>query len=175
MIPAELVYLLIAVAIGLLLYRYFTGRGGIELLRGDFAGLPAEGQLEVRHHHVRWRATDEVSFAAGWQLASGHPVVLHVRFDEDGEPGQAGDEPDLGHLDVSVGGRSLVSDVGWTEKIRDRTLRADVEAVLKALAREARVARSDASRVAAAKRVGDEPDAGDDRGESDGGPSERQM
>lgn len=172
MIPAELLYLLIALILGLLLYRYFTGRGGIELLRDDYAGLPAEGQVEVRSHLVRWRATDEVSFAAAWQLASGHPVVMHVRFDEADGQEQPRAEPDLGHLDISVGGRSLVSDVGWTEKIRDRTLRADVEAVLKALAREARVARSDATRVAAAKPVGDERDEHPGRSED---PPGRQM
>ncbi|MFO7532387.1 MAG: hypothetical protein R6W93_07975, partial [Candidatus Limnocylindrales bacterium] len=45
-------------------------------------------------------------------------------------------------------------DVGWTEKIRDRGLRADTEMVLQALAAEAKRARSDAARVAAARVVG---------------------
>jgi len=150
MIPIELVYLLFAIATGALLYRYYTGRGGLEILRDDYAGLPHEGSIEVRHHLIRWRGAEGGSFVAAWQLESGHFVVMRVVFDEPDE-----EEPDLGHIDISVDKRKVVKDAGWTEKIRDRALRADVEAILKVLMREARVARSDKTRLAAAKPVGE--------------------
>ena len=44
-------------------------------------------------------------------------------------------------------------DLGWTERIRDRSLRSEVEAVLRILMREAKVARSDKTRLASAKPV----------------------
>lgn len=156
MIPMELLYLLVALGIGALLYRYFTGRGGIVITRVDYAGLPDEGQIEVRHHLVRWKGADEDSFVAAWQLESGHVVVMRVIFDEADE-----EEPDLGHIDISIDRREAVKGAGWTEKIGDRALRADVEAILKVLAREAKTARSDKARLAAAKPVGD------DRGNED--------
>jgi hypothetical protein len=151
MIPTELLYLLVALALGFVLYRYFTGRGGTQILRPDYAGLPDEGQVEVRHHDVRWKAAEGDSFVAAWPLSSGQLVVMRVVFDEADE-----EEPDLGHVDLSVDRRELAKNVAWTEKIRDRALRADVEAILKALAREAKVARSDRTRLAAAKPVGDD-------------------
>ena len=147
----ELLYLLAAIAVGFGLYRYFTGHGGTEIVRADYAGLPAEGHVEVRHHDVRWKVAEGDSFVAAWQLESGHFVVMRVVFDEADD-----DEPDAGHLDISIDKRQAARDVGWTEKIRDRALRADVEAILKVLAREARTARSDSTRVARAKPVGDE-------------------
>jgi hypothetical protein len=155
-IPIELVYLLVAVGIGMLIWRYFTGHGGIDIVREDYAGLPAEGQIVVRHHQVRWEAAEDDSFVAAWQLASGHFVIMRVHFDEGDE-----DAPDQGHLELRVDKRVLAEGVGWTEKIRDRALRADVEAVLKVLAREARTARSDRSRLGRARSVGDDRPGGE--------------
>ena len=152
-IPMELVYLLVALGLGALLYRYFTGRGGMEILRGDYAGLPDEGQVEVRHHLVRWKGADEDSFVAAWQLESGHVVMMRVVFD-----GADEEEPDLGHLEIRVDKRVTVDGAGWTEKIRDRALRGDVEAILRQLQREAKVARSDKTRLAGARKVGDDRD-----------------
>ena len=151
MIPMELLYLLVAAAVGAVLYRYFTGRGGVEITRVDYTGLPDEGEVEVRHHVVRWKGAEGDSFVAAWQIQSGQLVVMRVVFDEANE-----EEPDLGHIDVSIDRRSAVKGAGWTEKVRDRTLRTDVETILKALAREARMARSDKARLAAAKPVGDD-------------------
>jgi len=151
MIPMELFYLIAAAGLGLLLYRYFTGRGGLEILRDDYAGLPHEGSIEVRHHLIRWKGAEGGSFVAAWQLESGHFVVMRVVFDEPDE-----EEPDLGHIDIRVDKRRVVKDAGWTEKIRDRALRADVEAILKVLMREAKSGRSDKTRLAAARLVGDD-------------------
>jgi hypothetical protein len=149
MIPMELVYLLIAAGLAALVYRYLTGHGGVEILRPDFAGLPARGQLVVREHEVRWTAADDDSFVAAWQLASGQIVAMQVAFD-----GADEDAPDLGRMELSIDRRRVARDIGWTEKIRDRGLRADAEAVLHALGAEARRARSDAARVAGARVVG---------------------
>lgn len=148
-VPTELLYLLIALGIGLLLYRYFTTRGGIEILRPDYAGLPDEGRLEVRHHLVRWRVANDDAFVVAWQLESGHVIYMRVVFDAAHE-----DEPDLGRLDIRIDRRQEVKGVAWTEKIRDRALRSDVEAILRVLQREAKSARSDKTRVARAKPVG---------------------
>ena len=150
-IPTELLYLLVALGIGLLLYRYFTTRGGIEILRPDYEGLPEAGSVEVRHHHVRWRAATEDAFVVAWQLESGHVIYMRVVFDGANE-----DEPDLGRLDIRVDRRQEVKGVAWTEKIRDRALRADVEAILRVRQREAKTARSDRTRLAKARQVGDE-------------------
>jgi len=152
-IPMELLYLLIAVSLGALVYRYVTGRGGVQILRPDFAGLPARGQVLAQQHDVRWSAADDDSFVAAWQLESGQLVAMQVVFDRLDEQ-----DPDLGRMELSVERRRIARDIGWTEKIRDRTLRADVEAVLKALAREAKRARSDEARLAAAKVVSGERD-----------------
>mgnify|MGYP001817183167 CR=1 FL=1 len=150
-IPTELLYLLIALGIGLLLYRYFTTRGGIEILRPDYEGLPDEGRVEVRHHLVRWRVANDDAFVAAWQLESGHVIYMRVVFD-----GADEDEPNLGHLDIRIDRRQEVKGVAWTEKIRDRALRSDVEAILRVLQREAKSARSDKTRVARARQVGDD-------------------
>ncbi len=153
MIPMELVYLLAAIGLGALIYRYVTGRGGVEILRPDYAGLPARGRVAVRQHELRWSSVADDSFVGAWQLEDGHLIVMHVTFDGSDE-----EEPDLGRMDVSIDRRRIVRGVRWTEKIHDRTLRSDVEAALKALAREAERARSDAARLAAAKPVGDDRD-----------------
>ena len=150
-IPAEVFYVAVAVAIGALLYRYFTTRGGIELLRPDYARLPVEGQAPVGAHLVRWRASDDGSFVAAWPLESGQAVLMEVVFDRSDQ-----EEPDAGRLSVRVDRRQLVRDVGWTERIRDRSLRSDVEAVLRVLQHEAAQARSDRQRVASARIVGDD-------------------
>jgi hypothetical protein len=155
----ELLYALVAIALGVLLYRYFAGRGGVEILRGDFDGLPDHGQVEVRHHRVRWKTAGGDSFLVGWQLESGHVVLMDVVFDAADT-----DEPDLGHIDLRIGRREIASGVGWTERIRDRALRSDVEAILKALMREAKSARSDRTRLAGARPVGDDRHDGGRRG-----------
>lgn len=151
MIPMELVYLLIAAGLAALVYRYVTGRGGVEIRRPDLAGLPARGQVVVGQHEVRWSAADDDSFVAAWQLESGQLVAMQVVFDRTEEQNR-----DLGRMELRIDRRRVARDIGWTEKIRDRTLRSDVEIVLKALAGEARRARSDAARVAGAKVVGDD-------------------
>ena len=81
-IPNELLYVLAALVIGYLLYRYFTGHGGIEVRREDYAGLPEEGHLDARSHLVRWKVAEGDSFVAAWQLGSGHFVVMRVVFDD---------------------------------------------------------------------------------------------
>lgn len=154
-IPTELLYVLAAFAIGFVLYRYFTGHGGLEIRRGDYAGLPAEGHLEVRNHIVRWKVAEGDSFVAAWQLSSGHFLVMRVVFDDGDE-----DDPDLGYIDVDIDKRQAVSGASWTDRIRDRALRNDVEGILKMLQREAKVARSDKARVASARPVGDDRDQG---------------
>lgn len=153
-IPNELLYLIAAIVVGFLLYRYFTGHGGIEIRREDYKGLPAEGHLEARHHTVRWKVAEGDSFVAAWQLASGHFIVMRVVFDDVDE-----DDPDLGYVDVDIDKREAVSGASWTDKIRDRSLRTDVEGILRMLQREAKEARSDRTRVAGARVVGDERDA----------------
>lgn len=155
-LPTELIYLLAAACTGLLLYRYFSGRGGVVIERARFDGLPGEGQVLAHPHLVRWQVAGDDFFVAAWQIGGERFVVMEVRFDEDDE-----DEPALGRLGVSVDGTMVVSGIGWTEKIRDRSLRADVESVLKALAREATIARSDTTRSAAAKSVGGGRDQGE--------------
>jgi hypothetical protein len=152
-IPNELIYLLVALAIGIVLYRYFTGHGGIEIRREDYAGLPEEGHIEARHHVVRWKVAEGDSFVAAWQLESGHFLVMRVVFDDVDE-----EDPDLGYIDVDIDKRAAVSGASWTDKIRDRTLRSDVEGILRMLQREAKVTRSDKTRVASAKPVGDDRD-----------------
>ncbi len=94
---------------------------------------------------------DDNSVVAAWQLEDGHLVALRVAFDRADE-----EEPDLGHLEIRIDQRRVEAGVRWTEKIHDRTLRADVEAILKALTTEARRARSDQVRVSAAKHIGDD-------------------
>jgi len=150
-IPTELLYILAAFAIGYVLYRYFTGHGGMEIRRGDYKGLPDEGHLEARSHVVRWKVAESDSFVAAWQLGSGHYLVMRVVFDDVDE-----EDPDLGYIDVDIGGREAVSGASWTDKIRDRSLRNDVEGILKMLQREAKLARSDRSRLASARPVGDD-------------------
>jgi hypothetical protein len=150
-LPSELLYLLAALVIGVVLYRYFTGHGGIEIRRGDYAGLPEDGAVEVHGSRLRWRLTEGDSFVAGWELSSGNVVVLRVVFDVVDD-----DDPDLGYVDVDIDGRKRVSAASWTDKILDRSLRSDVEAVLRTLMREAKVARSDATRLAGARSVGDD-------------------
>ncbi|MEX1335589.1 MAG: hypothetical protein AB1Z66_09840 [Candidatus Limnocylindrales bacterium] len=150
-IPNELLYVLAAFVVGYLLYRYFTGHGGIEIRRGDYAGLPDEGQLEVRSHVVRWKVAEGDSFVAAWQLGSGHYLVMRVVFDDVDE-----EDPDLGYIDVDIDRREAVSGASWTDRIRDRALRADVEGILRMLQREAKAARSDKARLASARKVGDD-------------------
>jgi hypothetical protein len=150
-IPSELLYVLAALAVGLLLYRYFSGHGGIEIRREDYAGLPDEGSHAVHHHLVRWKTAEADSFVAAWQLESGDVVALRAVFD-----GVDEEEPDLGSIDVEIAERTAVRRVSWTDRIHDRTLRSDVEAILRMLQREASVARSDRSRLARARRVGDD-------------------
>jgi hypothetical protein len=150
-IPSELLYLVAAAIVGVVLFRYFTGHGGIEVRRGDYAGLPEDGAVEVAGHRVRWRRTEADSLVVGWELAGGHVAVLRVVFD-----GSDREDPDLGYVDVDVDGRPRTRGASWTDKILDRGLRADVEAVLRGLMREARLARSDATRLARARRVGDD-------------------
>ncbi len=159
-IPNELLYLIAALVLGYLLYRYFTGHGGIEIRREDYKGLPAEGRLEARRHVIRWKVAEGDSFVAAWQLASGHFIVMRVVFDDVDE-----DDPDLGYIDVDIDKREAVSGASWTDRIRDRALRSDVEGILKMLQREAKMARSDKTRVASARSVGD------DRRIDDGPPS----
>jgi hypothetical protein len=150
----EFVYLLAAVGLGVVLYRYFTGHGGLHISRAKLGDLPAEGEVDVRGHSVRWTSADDGSFAALWPTANGHVASIRVLFGTDDEDADDGDR-DQGHLELALDRRRVARDVTWTDQIRDRSLRGDVEAVLKALAREAKGAKRDARRVAAAKPVGD--------------------
>lgn len=170
MIPTDLLYLALAVVLGLLAYRYVTGRGGIVIRRADYAGLPDAGQVPVGEQDVRWKRLEGDAFVAGWTIAGEQPVLLRVVFDEAVE-----DEPDLGRLELTIGGRAVTSEARWTEKIRDRGLRADVEAVLRMLAREARVARSDSTRAAKARPVGDEREAASGSADEASGPGRDQV
>jgi hypothetical protein len=150
-IPSELLYLLAAIALALLLYRYFTGRGGLQILRPDYEELPDEGHMEVRQHLVRWRHAGEDAFVVAWEPVPGQLALMRIVFD-----GSHPDEPDLGHVDVRIGRREVVRGAAWTEKIRDRALRDDVEAILRGLQAAARRARSDRTRIARARPVGDD-------------------
>ena len=154
MIPMELVYLLAAIGLGVLVYRYFTGHGGLQVSKAKLGDLPAEGEVDVRGHPVRWTSADDGSFAALWPTANGRVASIRVLFGADGD--DADGDHDQGHLELAVDKRRVARDVTWTDQIRDRSLRGDVEAVLNALVREARGAKRDARRVAAAKSVGDE-------------------
>ena len=159
MIPMELVYLLAAIGLGVLVYRYFTGHGGLQISKAALGDLPAQGEIDVRGHPVRWSSADDGSFAAIWPLANDHVASIRVLFTAGGE--DAEEDRDQGHLELAVDRRRMAKDVTWTDQIRDRSLRADVEAVLKALAREAKGARRDARRVAAAKPVGGKREPGE--------------
>lgn len=155
-IPTELLYILAAFVVGYLLYRYFTGHGGVEIRREDYAGLPDEGTVEARSHLVRWRVAEGDSLVAAWQLASGHFIVMRVIFDK-----VDADDPNLGTIDVDIDKRAAVSGASWTDKVRDRALRTDVEGILRALQHEAQAARSDRTRAAGARSVGDDRSTGD--------------
>lgn len=150
-IPTELFYILAAFILGYLLYRYFTGHGGVEIRREDYVGLPEEGQLDGSGHLVRWKVAEGDSFVAAWQLGSGHYLVLRVVFD-----GPDKEDPDLGYFEIDIDRRTVVPSASWTDKIRDRALRSDVERILSMLQAEARMARSDRSRLAGARSVGDD-------------------
>lgn len=149
----ELIWIALAGVIGAVLYKYFTGHGGIKISRAALAGLPAEGSLAVGGSEVRWTAAADDAFVAGWPLPSGHWVVIRVSFEAEDEVEPDADT-DQGRLELAVGDRQIVGDVTWTDQITDRDLRSDVENVLKALASAAKRARSDSSRAALAKPVG---------------------
>jgi hypothetical protein len=161
MIPMELIYLLAAVGLGALVYRYFTGHGGLQISKIQLGDLPAAGEIDVRGHHVRWSSADDDSFAAVWPLANGHVVSIRVLFDDDADTDDPEADPEQGRLELAVDKRRIARGVTWTDQIRDRSLRADVEAVLKALAREAKGAKRDTRRVAGARPVGDERKIGE--------------
>jgi hypothetical protein len=159
--PTELLYVLIAAVIGVLLYRYFSGHGGIQVTFSDYGSLPPEGQITVRQHLVRWRSAEDGSFVAGWQLDSGHVVAMTVDFDRLG--GEGSEDADQGVLSLRVDRRTLARGVRWTDQIRDRALRADVEAILKVLAREAKGGQSERARMDAARPVGADAELEDRR------------
>jgi hypothetical protein len=150
-LPTELIYLLAAVAVGVVLYRYFGGHGGMRVSHSQLGALPAEGEITVRDYPVRWRSAEDGSFVAGWALADGHVVAMRVTFDRD--PAEVDVDPDQGVMEISIDRRRLARDVRFTDQIRDRALRADVEAILKALTREARGGTSERKRIASAKPV----------------------
>lgn len=151
MLPIELIYVLAAVAIGAVLYRFFSGHGGVRISRRELGSLPAEGEVPVRGFAVRWRSAEDGSFVAGWPLADGHVVAMSVTFD--GDAVDVDDDADQGVLELRIDRRRLARNVRWTDEIRNRSLRADVEAILKSLAREARGGRTERRRIATAKPV----------------------
>lgn len=159
MMPTELLYLLAAIAIGAVLYRFFSGHGGLRISRRELGTLPAEGGVTVRGHPVRWRSAEDGSFVAGWPLADGHLVAMRVTFD--GDPAEVDDDADQGSLELSIDRRRLARDVRFTDQIHDRALRSDVEAILKVLAREARGGTSERKRIATAKPVTREREIGE--------------
>jgi hypothetical protein len=153
----ELIWILLAAAVGLALYRYFSGHGGIKISRANFVGLLAEGTVAVRGSEVRWSTGEADSFAAAWALPSDHWVAIRVTFDPEPDDEDDPDEErdaDQGRLDLSVSERPIAKGVTWTDQITDRGLRADVEAVLTSLQRQAERSRSDRTRAATAKPVG---------------------
>jgi hypothetical protein len=150
-LPTELIYVLAAVIVGAVLFRFFSGHGGVRISRRDLGSLPPDGEVTVRGHPVRWRSADDGSFVAGWPLADGHVVAMRVTFDGDPEAGV--EDADQGLLELSIDRRPLARNVRWTDQIRDRTLRADAEAILRMLAREARGGTTERKRIATAKPV----------------------
>ena len=64
---------------------------------------------------------------------------------------------------LRVDRRTLARGVRWTDQIRDRALRADVEAILKVLAREAKGGQSERARMDAARPVGADAELEDRR------------
>ena len=72
----ELMWLLIALVIGSVLYKYFTGHGGMKISRAAIEGLPQEGALSVGGAEVRWSATEPDVLAVAWPLRM---VVLSAR------------------------------------------------------------------------------------------------
>jgi hypothetical protein len=147
----ELIYVLAAVGVGVVLFRFFSGHGGIRVSRNELGTLPAEGEVPVRGHTIRWRSAEDGSFVAGWPIASGQVVAMSVTFD--GDPADVDEDADQGVLELKAERRVLARGVRFTDQIRDRALRADVEAILKALAREARGGRTERRRMATAKPV----------------------
>ena len=81
---------------------------------------------------------------------------MNVTFDVVWADADSDADADQGVLELKADRRFLARGVRWTDEIRDRTLRADVEAILKALAREARGGRTEKRRIASAKPVSDE-------------------
>ena len=154
----ELIYVAIAIGIGVVLYRYFSGHGGVKVSRAALGTLPPEGQIQVRRYQVRWRSAEDGSFVAGWQLESGHIVAMSVTFADAEAMADPEDkeDSDLGQLELKVDRRILARNVGWTDQIRDRALRSDTEAILKALEREAKGGKSERRRMDAARPVGDD-------------------
>ena len=152
----ELIYVLLAVGLGIVLYRYFSGHGGLRISHSALGALPAEGEIVVRQHLVRWRSAEDGSFVAGWQLESGHIVAMNVTFDAKRDPEASAEDADTGVMELKVDRRVLARGVSWTDQIRDRALRADTEAILKVLAREAKGGQTERKRMDAARPVGDD-------------------
>lgn len=150
-LPTELVYVLAAAIVGVVLYRFFSGHGGLRVSRSRLGSLTSEGEVVVRGFPVRWRAAEDGAFVAGWALADGHVVAMSVTFD--GDATGVDDDTDQGVLELRIDRRRLARGVRWTDQIHDRTLRADVEAILKALAREAHGGNTERRRIATAKPV----------------------
>jgi hypothetical protein len=157
MFPLELLYVLIAGVVGWLLYRYFSGHGGMGVERDVYAGLPAQGRISAKGRDIGWTAADDDSFAAAWPTPSGHWIAIRAAFEpppDDGDVPDDDENADLALLDITVAERSIVKNIRWTDKILDRSLRGDVEAVLKVLARIAKDKRSGKYALAGAKPVG---------------------
>ncbi len=150
----EVIWVLAAVFIGWVLFRYFGGHGGTSIPRDKFGGLPAQGRVSVGGRDIGWTAADDGSFAAAWPIPSGHWIAIRASFDEPAELDEEDEEADLGKLDVTVAERPMERGIRWTDQIRDRSLRGDVEAVLKVLARIAKDTRSGKYAASAAKPVG---------------------
>ena len=149
----EIIWTVMAALVGAVLYKFFTGHGGIKVSRAALAGLPAQGALVSSGTEVRWSTAADDAVAAAWPLPSGHWVAIRVTFDLDPDR-EADVDPDQGHMDLTIAERQIVSGAESTDRILDRSLRADVETVLKALAKAAKQARSDSTRAATAKPVG---------------------
>lgn len=149
--PTELLYVIAALVAGYFLYRYFSGHGGVRISQTALGSLPAEGEIVVRQHQVRWRSAEDGSFVAAWPLASGRLVAMKVTFDIDEEAVE--EAADQGQLEISIDRRVMARNVTWTDQIKDRSLRADAEAVLKALAREAKGGVTERRRIRRARPV----------------------
>ena len=79
MIPTELIYLLAAVGLGVLVYRYFTGHGGLQVSKAALGDLPAHSMARVSFDLFIIRSWDGNNWADIWDLSVDGGATLHGR------------------------------------------------------------------------------------------------